>query len=317
MWSLKREENKRRRDLLESHYSGGMIVKRVRDIRVVEAASTTLESTKFSMAVAEKEAKEKADLQVKLEVVLKAYNEAKLELASKDSTITELKSKLEGQHQRGESSQLMIASSLAKPRPSNPIIEFPPSPITPSFQLAENIQDEIERLRQAQTIFANKYEEKIRGTVLKFPDTIGSTIVHIHMRRVMSLLDSFKEEKATLEPILDKWTAKEVDLKTIYSLSQGEEGADVIIRPTCELANELSRFAIEGVNIERRENLYRKEYASEKFELFPGGFLSANKIKDKEVWIEELGHKLCQRINNIIKWMILLYLFRLLRKLSK
>lgn len=135
---------------------------------------------------------------------------------------------------------------------------------------------------------------------MKFADTIGPKIVHIHMGRVMSLLDSFKEEKATLEPILDKWTAREVDLKTIYSLSQGEEGVDVIIRPTCDLENELSGFAVEGVNIERRENLYRKEYASEKNELFLGGFLSANKIKDKEVWIEELGHKLCQRINNII-----------------
>lgn len=87
MWSLKREESKRRKDSLEFAYSGGMIVKRVKDIGLVEAASTTLESAKFCMAVAEKEAKEKVDLQVKLEVVLKAYNEDKLEIAHKDNTI--------------------------------------------------------------------------------------------------------------------------------------------------------------------------------------------------------------------------------------
>ncbi|XP_059066259.1 uncharacterized protein LOC131857591 [Cryptomeria japonica] len=71
-----------------------MIVKRVRDTGVVEAASTTLESAKFGMAVVEKEAKEKVNLQVNLEVVLKAYNEEKLEIASKDSTIAETESYL-------------------------------------------------------------------------------------------------------------------------------------------------------------------------------------------------------------------------------
>lgn len=81
MWSLKREENKRRYSS-EYDYSGGMIVKRVRDTGVVEASSTTLEFAKFGMIVAEKEAKEKVDLHVKLERVLKAYNEAKIELAS-------------------------------------------------------------------------------------------------------------------------------------------------------------------------------------------------------------------------------------------
>lgn len=81
MWSLRREERKKRKDTSESSYLGGMIVKRVKDIGVVEAAGTILESTKFNMAVAEKEAKEKADFQVKLEVKLKAYNEAQDEIA--------------------------------------------------------------------------------------------------------------------------------------------------------------------------------------------------------------------------------------------
>ncbi|XP_059070867.1 uncharacterized protein LOC131860527 [Cryptomeria japonica] len=103
---------------------------------------------------------QQVDLQVKLEVVLKAYNEAKLEIASKDNTIAELKDKLEGQYQKA--------------------------------------------------------------------------IVYINMKRILTLLDSLKEDKATLEPILDKWTAREVSLESIYSLSQ-EVGVDDSIKSTYEL----------------------------------------------------------------------------------
>ncbi|XP_057866686.1 uncharacterized protein LOC131074132 [Cryptomeria japonica] len=45
----------------------------------MEAASTILEPAKFNVAVLEKEEKERVDLQTKLEIVLKAYNEAKKE----------------------------------------------------------------------------------------------------------------------------------------------------------------------------------------------------------------------------------------------
>lgn len=72
MWSLKRDENKKKKDTSMSSYLGGMMVKRVQTTGVVGAASTVLETAKFSVAVAEREAKEKADLQVKLETILKA-----------------------------------------------------------------------------------------------------------------------------------------------------------------------------------------------------------------------------------------------------
>lgn len=133
MWSLRREESKKRKDSSKAIYSGGMIMKRVNDTKVVEATSTILESAKFYVVVAEKEAKENVDLQVKLELILKAYNEAKIEIAQKDSTIAKLKNQIVGKHQKGEFSTLMIASSIVKPPSTIPIIEFPPSPMTPSF----------------------------------------------------------------------------------------------------------------------------------------------------------------------------------------
>lgn len=57
MWSLKRDENKRSKDTLGSSYLGGMMVKRVQNTGVIEAASTVLETAKFSVVVAEREAK--------------------------------------------------------------------------------------------------------------------------------------------------------------------------------------------------------------------------------------------------------------------
>lgn len=55
-------KTKRRKDALDSSLLGGIIVKRVQDIGVVEAASTILKTAKFSVAVVEKEAQEKANL---------------------------------------------------------------------------------------------------------------------------------------------------------------------------------------------------------------------------------------------------------------
>lgn len=67
MWSLKRNEDKKSKDTPGSSHLGGLMVKRVQSTGVVEAASTVLETAKFSVAVAEKEAKEKEALQIKLE----------------------------------------------------------------------------------------------------------------------------------------------------------------------------------------------------------------------------------------------------------
>lgn len=124
-----------------------MIVRRVQDTGVVEAASTVLETTKFKAVVAEKEAKEKVDLQIRLEKILKAYNEAKKEVASKDTIIAKLQSQLMGQYQGGESSTLAISSSPARHPPTSPIIEIPPSPMPSGFQPVETYQHELEKLK--------------------------------------------------------------------------------------------------------------------------------------------------------------------------
>lgn len=95
-WSLKKDENKRSKDVSDSSLLGGMIVKSVQDTRVVEATTTVLETAKFNIAVAEKEAKEKANLQLKLKTILKAYNEAKKGVANTDNIISRLQNQLAG-----------------------------------------------------------------------------------------------------------------------------------------------------------------------------------------------------------------------------
>lgn len=97
MWSLKRDENRKKKDTPGSSYLVGIIVKRVQRIGVVEASNTVLEIEKFNVAVAEKEARERVELQARLEIVLKAYNNAKEEVMGKDSIIAKLKSQLVGQ----------------------------------------------------------------------------------------------------------------------------------------------------------------------------------------------------------------------------
>lgn len=63
---------------------------------MVEVANTMIETTKFSVVVADEKAKEKEDLQVNLETILKSYNSIKEEVIGKDSIIAKLQSQLTG-----------------------------------------------------------------------------------------------------------------------------------------------------------------------------------------------------------------------------
>lgn len=171
-----------------------MIVKRVKDIWLVEVVSTTLQSQKFNMEVVEREAKEKADILVKMEVILKAYNEGKVELAHKDKIIAKLKGQIEGPQEKGESSTLIIVSTPTTSPSIVPIIEFPPSPRTSGFQSSKTPWDEMEKLKQAQVVFASKYEEKFRGTILKFADTIGASIMYIY-EKIFKHVDGSEERQ--------------------------------------------------------------------------------------------------------------------------
>lgn len=76
--------------------------------------------------------------------------------------------------------------------------------------------------------------------------------------------------------------------------------SDVTIKSTCELAKGLTKLADGRANLERKANLYRKEYTEHKFELFPRGFVSQNQLKDKQVWLDELGANLSFRVNEIV-----------------
>lgn len=82
--------------------------------------------------------------------------------------------------------------------------------------------------------------------------------------------------------------------------SHEEPDVDATIKSTCELVKGVSMLVEGRVSLERKENLYRKEYVDQKFELFPGGFIGTNKLKDEDVWLGELGHKLSPWINHII-----------------
>lgn len=249
-----------------------MIVKIVQDTGVVEAASIVLETAKFSVVVVVKEAKERANLQLKLETILKAYNEAKEGIANRDNIITRLQSQLAGQHHLDESSTLMIASSPARPPSTSPIIEYPPSPMLFGFQSTETVQHELENLKQVQALFANKYEEKVKATILKFADSVRATTVYINMKRIEDVLFKFREDEATLEPILNKWMPRGKELELMCSSHVDAEENDNT-RSTSEFIKEMNILSEEREGVKGKAQLYRKEYSDHKFDCFQGDLL--------------------------------------------
>lgn len=146
----------------------------------------------------------------------------------------------------------MIASSPTRPPPTSPIVEFPPSPMTSSFSATKTIQDEMEKLKQAQALFANKYEEKVGATILKFFDSGRASIVYIYMKRILDILIDLKEDEATLESILNKWMPRGEELEIMCS-SHTEVEANSNIRSTCELIKEMTGLLEEGVGVKRKD----------------------------------------------------------------
>lgn len=94
---------------------------------------------------------------------------------------------------------------------------------------------------------------------MSFADTVGAPIVHTNLRRILDILSELNEDKVTLEPILNKWIRREVDLELMCA-SHDEAGSDTIIKSTCELAKSMTRLAEGRASVEIKANLYRKEY---------------------------------------------------------
>lgn len=68
------------------------------------------------------------------------------------------------------------------------------------------------------------------------------------------MLIDLKEDKDTLQPILNKWMAREVDLELVCS-SHEEAYVDATIKSTCELVKGMSRLAEGRASLERKTNL--------------------------------------------------------------
>lgn len=157
----------------------------------------------------------------------------------------------------------------------------------------------MEKLKQAQTLYANKYEEKVKATILKFADSVKTSNVYINMKRILEILIKLREEEATLEPILNKWVPRGKELELMCSSHVDAEENDNL-RSTCEFIKEMNILSVEGVGIKRKSQIYRKEYANHKFEMFSGGFIGHVQLNEEKTWLKEVDHNLSLRINQII-----------------
>lgn len=193
----------------------------------------------------------------------------------------------------------MISSSPTRPPPTSPIIEFPPSPAPSSSQMIEITPQELENLKQAQALYAKKYEERVRATVSSFVDTMSASLLYNNISKVFDMLNELNGDKAILTPIFDKWRPREKDLEFICT-SYDEVGANPIIKSTCDTTKDLVKLAEEVDNVDRKIKLYKKEYVDKVFELIPGVFVSPNQLKDKQVWLKELEAKLSAIIKGIV-----------------
>lgn len=230
---------------------------------------------------------------------MKAYNNAKEEVRGKDSIIARLQSQLIGQHQQGEPSTLMISSSPARPPPTSPIIEFPLSPAPSSSQMIEITPQELENLKQAQALYAGKYEEKVRATISSFAETINASLLYNNVGKIMEIWNELRRDKAILTPIFDRWRPREQDLE-FMCVSCDEARANPIIKSTSDVAKVLLQLATEVDNVDRRVKLLKKEYTDQVCELLPGIFANPDQLKDKQVWLKEIEVKLSERVKGII-----------------
>lgn len=133
IWSLKRDEKNKGKQIIKDSLSSGLIVKRVLDTSAIEASSMVVTTAHLAEKVLEREAKEKEELTKKFEQMLRVYGDLKQGLFEKHKIIADLKRRLGEESSIQTPQQLQLPSSTAGPSSSSPIIEFPMSPLLPSL----------------------------------------------------------------------------------------------------------------------------------------------------------------------------------------
>lgn len=302
MWSLKREENKGKREALSSGYTRNLLVKRVGETSGVEASNIILETTKFNVKVVEKDAREKEELRIKFETILKSYNELKTNLIQKDKLITKF-----SRAQDHRSPPLMISDKPAVASSSSPIIEFPPSPL-PEMNLDARVSWEKKQLTKetnkltkirvqqekekdghvkATSLVNQKYEEKMIEAIMQFAHDLKPSIFFNHVSRLHIFFTALNKDKTELAPILKRWIERSSSMKLFLLLSKGQEDPDPLIKPVHQSVKKIEYSIFLDIFI-RKCNVLRKELTHPTLEIVPSLFKDSGELKELYKWREEM-----------------------------
>lgn len=75
--------------------------------------------------------------------------------------------------------------------------------------MIEITPQELENLKQAQALYAKKYEERVRATISSFADTMNASLLYNNISKILDMWKELNGDKAILTPIFDKWKPRE------------------------------------------------------------------------------------------------------------
>ena len=288
-WSLKRGSRTTSVQADESGLMGSLIVRRVADTSLVQAAHWNVDSSKFLLATAKKEEQAMIELQNKYETALEAYNK-------------EVKRRIELEDQ--------IKMSLTRPRisypsrppvessKSTPIIEIPDTPERPQFYTIADFEEERNKMYALHMDLNTQYEDKLKKALVYLVDKIEWPLFFDQLARVINIWEQLKTHDETLKPIVSKWERRKGEIA--FSCHSVKRSSRDHLKKLNDTVSELSNFDHRRVALQLKIVSSLSKYKSKKFDLFPRVLNRKNQLKNKDEWSKELSDLFDARMNKVV-----------------
>ena len=105
-----------------------------------------------------------------------------------------------------------IATTLAHPSCTEPIVEIPRTLRTPKYYTPEEMKEEMNKVKAAQIRVAISFEHKLRDTIMYLIDRVNWPTFYIEIAKFSNILKRLNVNEPIVRTILHRWIKREHEL---------------------------------------------------------------------------------------------------------
>lgn len=124
--------------------------------------------------------------------------------------------------------------------------------------------------------------------------------VYKSAQQLADILASFQREKATVDKILERWSARRGSLGSFFDQIKKGCVVNIELTNTYRFVKDLLDFGVTRESIRRRSEVLRVKYFQEDFLVFPGLIKADGVIKGNDQWMGQVDRQVLSKIDSIL-----------------